>query len=347
MRYYRYPNVTFFLGAAQPYGQLFKNNPNVICEINRHNNSNKFLDNFDGYDFAISIGGSLYQAHKIADSLKRDVEFFNRFIVNGKPLFIIGSNFDRNYGNAPYTEKDFHDLFARGDGLLKVSLRDKHSANFFRDLANVTCAPDVIFGLSDSFAVPEEARAGLGISVISPTLPGRGGTLKDFHGQYLDGMVALVRSAISKNIGVKIFSFCLKEDDAVMVEEIARNLTAAESTKVQHVTYNGDIENFLKTFAGMKYIVATRFHANVLALKFRQNLFPIVYNDKTLNLLEDLGVFTREDFYDLRDGNTLDADKVWRSLEKPKDWLAKVTEYARASNLHFRELDKYLATLSR
>lgn len=168
----RYPNVVFFFPAAFPYPEMFKEAPNVICELNRYSDRN-FLDNSAGYDFAISIGGSLYQAHNIKGAFERDTGFFNRFVTAGKPLFIIGSNFDRNYGNAVYNEKFFHDLFARNGNLLKVSLRDTHSFNYFRDLRNVTYAPDIVFGLSDGFVVPENKRSGLGIDVISTTLSTR------------------------------------------------------------------------------------------------------------------------------------------------------------------------------
>lgn len=160
-------------------------------------------------------------------------------------------------------------------------------------------------------------------------------------------MISLIRSAIGKGIGVKIFSFCLKEEDAKTVEEIAQNLTAAELAHVQYVPYNGDLTNFLKVFASMKYIVATRFHANVLALKFQQRLFPIVYNDKTLNLLEDLQIFSKEEFYDLRNGMRLDLKKVWYLLENPKDVSLKMNEWAAVSARSFYELDKYLLNLSR
>lgn len=337
----RYPNVIFFLPAAQPYLEMFKKNSNVICEVNRFKD-HRFLDDFNGYDFAISIGGSLYQTHHIEGSFKRDADFFDRFIAAGKPIFIIGSNFDRDYGNAARNEKSFRDLFARGGNLLKVSLRDTHSYNFFRDLKNVTYAPDVVFGLSDNFSVPEDRRSGLGISVISTTLLARKGTLEKFHGQYIDGMISLVKSAVKKNIDVKIFSFCLREEDAKAVNEIAQGLTDAERARVQHVPYNGDIEKFLRLFASMKYIVAARFHANVFALKFRQNLFPIVYNDKTLNLLEDLKIFSAEEFFDLRGDKSLDIKKVWRMLEHPKKLDSKITAWTAAADMHFRELDKYL-----
>lgn len=341
----RYPNVIFFLPVAQPYDEIFKGNPNVICEVNRVKKQ-KFLDDFDGYDFAISIGGSLYQSHIIKGSFNRDVDLYKRFVAAGKPLFIIGSNFDRNYATAPYNENSFHELFASGGDLLKVCLRDVHSYNFFRDLPNVTCAPDIIFALNDNFSPTENRRAGLGISVISPLFSVRPKILQRLCDRYTNGVVSLVKSAVKRNVDVKIFSFCLREEDHKFVEIVAKNLTPEERAHVQHVAYDGNLVQFLKTFASMKYIVATRFHANVLALKFRQRLFPIVYNDKTLNLLEDLQVFDRDEFYDLRDGTELDSEKVWRLLEKPKDITKKMEQWSALATLHFREIDRYLSNFN-
>ena len=332
----RYPNVLLFLPALpyKQYMEMFKDYPNVIFYTDQMSMN---------YDAIVIIGGSLFQSHLIESSYSKNEFWIKTFVSAGKRAFIIGANFDRNYENFKYNEKSFHEIFERSGDKLSVSLRDTHSYNYFQDLKNVTYAPDIIFGLNDKFLLGNNNRSGLGISIISISIPGRKGTLTNFYNTYLNSMIDLVKSAINRNINVIFFSFCIAEDDVGMFKKIYSQLNSLEQQSVRNVVYDGDIPKFLRAFHSMKYIVATRFHANVLALKFRQRLFPIVYNDKTLNLLEDIELFKEGEFYDIRSGEPLNVDKVWTVLESPKNSESKIKQYEKDSFQHFAKLDEFLS----
>ena len=52
--------------------------------------------------------------------------------------------------------------------------------------------------------------------------------------------------------------------------------------------YEGNIDKILQQLSNSELIVASRFHANVLAIKMQTKLVPLVYSEKTTNVLNDL-----------------------------------------------------------
>ena len=64
--------------------------------------------------------------------------------------------------------------------------------------------------------------------------------------------------------------------------------TIDRTTCISTCVYAGDPAETLKLFAGACYVVASRFHSMVLAMAYDKPVFPISYNCKTINYLNDL-----------------------------------------------------------
>ena len=83
--------------------------------------------------------------------------------------------------------------------------------------------------------------------------------------------------------------------------ELARRCTEGDEDAIDHLLsllpdrsgvsvccYDGNIPKLLSLLSDATYIIASRFHAMILALSFGKPVFPISYNCKSRHYLEDL-----------------------------------------------------------
>ena len=106
--------------------------------------------------------------------------------------------------------------------------------------------------------------------------------------------------------------------------------------------YRGKLPEFLQEFASCEEILGMRFHSLILALKFRQKLFPVVYNDKSRNLLEDLGVFREDESWDIHKEQPPEANKILEVLERPQDFEETIQRMEKEAVRHFEKLDELM-----
>ena len=87
-----------------------------------------------------------------------------------------------------------------------------------------------------------------------------------------------------------------------------------------------------------EYVIATRFHAMILGLAENKPVLPIIYSDKTINVLNDLNF--EGEIIDLR------KDKDWSLISEPQKWGSlpiDMTDRLKVdSQLHFSKLDEFL-----
>jgi colanic acid/amylovoran biosynthesis protein len=87
-----------------------------------------------------------------------------------------------------------------------------------------------------------------------------------------------------------------------------------------------------EAIAQSEFVVATRFHATILALAAGRPVLPVVYSDKTLHVLEDLGF----------DGGVIDLrkDEDYTAFDKPGYF--DVEQQKKNAQKHFEKLDQVL-----
>ena len=61
-----------------------------------------------------------------------------------------------------------------------------------------------------------------------------------------------------------------------------------EGTRITTHFYNGNIGKTLEVFSKASFVIASRFHSMILGISFGKPVFPISYNCKTINYLNDL-----------------------------------------------------------
>ena len=82
-------------------------------------------------------------------------------------------------------------------------------------------------------------------------------------------------------------SFCSFEGDEDAVDSILKLVEGKE--RVEVYKYDGNIQEALSVIASCKIVIAARFHAMILGLLFDKTVIPMIYSDKTFNVINDIG----------------------------------------------------------
>jgi polysaccharide pyruvyl transferase WcaK-like protein len=113
---------------------------------------------------------------------------------------------------------------------------------------------------------------------------------------------------------------------------------------VQVVRYGQDPIAFARSIAGCSHFVAVRFHAAVLCLALGIPFVPILYANKTANLLDDVGYTGPRYFTD--NLSALNGEQLADELERPDRAFAlgcrERQALAEASDGHFLALRRVL-----
>lgn len=313
----RYPTCEFYLNSNKgDYKKYFKDNTNLTVFSRKSYLSDllvrfkgiflkkfskdghkKFMRNFylyhnkeyfDKANIFVSIGGSIFMQQKRSIAYW-DIEYYKLVtsVFKGKGIFYIGCNF------GPYLEESFKTEYNRiFKDAADICFREEKSFLDFKSLGNVRFHSDVVFGLSLKEQVKEQNT--VGFSIISA----RNGI--DELG-YIKKYVELIEFYIDRGFKIFMFSFCKIEGDEDMIEKIIKDVR--DSNKIERVFYNGDINAFLSRYAIVEKMYCSRFHAMILSMLYKQEIYPIVYSEKTLNVLNDINykgnVIKIEDFKDI------------------------------------------------
>ncbi|WP_158591776.1 polysaccharide pyruvyl transferase family protein [Oceanobacillus halophilus] len=338
----RYPNVEWdLLTANRNYKRIFENYRNVKItylyrglNFRNHNYNPFYLLNdlflsYKKYDAFINIGGSIFmQSPAWKLKLSEREYLLRKFKKLGKKAFVLGANF------GPYKDEQFieeyKELFYEYDD---ICFRDTYSYTIFKDLDNVRLAPDIAFSLGSK--VKRTNEKSIGFSIIDlEKLEG----LKEYYEPYNDKVISLIEDYINQGYKIKLFSFCDNEGDLKVINFIKENINSNFSSDLQVFNYDGNIETFLREFKSCQIIIGTRFHSVILAMLNNQPFFPIIYNEKTYNLLVDLKM--NKVCCHIKDIENLSVESVVEAIKNNTFNNSKVFLNA---DKQFEKLDVFLA----
>lgn len=277
-----YDFVPFHPGSN--YDSFFKTRTNIkkfhytiLDKIKAKLGSNKLKDYKwmgDTFDGLLFLGGGIFREENYwREVYDYRLEILMSFKQKNKPVWYAGCNF------GPYTSELFKEsyktLFSQ---LNQITFRDQTSYQLFSSLHNVKYAPDLLW----SYQLPqvEKNEKHLGISVIDPL---RKSSTAENREKYIKTHQVVIEKYKKEGYRVSLFAFCGAEGDIAIAKEI---LTGNQNAEL--VIYEGEIESYLKKIGSCSHFIAARFHASIIAMKFNQYLIPIIYEDKTQFLLDDL-----------------------------------------------------------
>lgn len=286
----RYKNTKFYLCSKTFYKKdCFKSrnlkliNPNIVkiqnsfsAKINNHKlNCNNLLSRV--CDVTVLIGGSMFIQNDDIDKIKHQVN--ERFLHLKNKYYILGSNF------GPYKDKEYYHLhnnvFEKAED---VSFREEYSYNLFENLKNTKYASDIVFSL-DTKDIKIIKSKKVVISVIDLSFRKE---LSKYTKVYEQKVKDIVEYLIGNGYEVTLMSFCEFEGDEDVILRILNLVDDNFKSKVFVYRYDGHIKEALSVISDCEIVFATRFHAMILGLLFGKTVIPIVYSNKTLNVMKDI-----------------------------------------------------------
>ncbi|MBR4473717.1 MAG: polysaccharide pyruvyl transferase family protein [Oscillospiraceae bacterium] len=269
------------------------------------------------YIASVYIGGSLFQQH--VNAPEHDFEK-----LRYRPLFIIGANF------GPYTDEEFYQSYCAFFRECKsVCFRDQKSYSLFSELNNVRWAPDVVFNLP----VASQKRHGKRI-IISLINPDNRSYMEGCALSYENFLGNFCTVASNKGYTPVLTSFCCNEGDEAEIVRIWERLSPAVQSRTERFAYHTP-DNLDALFSGACFVLATRFHAMILALLYELPFFSIAYNEKCTNVLNDLHI---KSWCSLDMLSSLDAETVLEMDRRVID----INSCIASAPKQFEDLDRFL-----
>lgn len=235
------------------------------------------------HDAMVFIGGSIFRDESYHESLySYRINMVNEFEKLNKPVFILGSNF------GPYTREkfinDYRNLFAK---CKDICFRDTYSYNLFKDMDNVRCEPDIVFQLDLSSFKKHEKKNIIGFSIIDVN---HKDGLAEYEDQYINSNVKAIKLLVSKGYRCCLMSFCKREGDVKAINLILSKLSNDIKENVDVYEYKGNLAEAFNIISGFKLFIAARFHANIIAQLLEVPILPVIYSNKTSNMLRDINL---------------------------------------------------------
>ncbi|MBQ8428329.1 MAG: polysaccharide pyruvyl transferase family protein, partial [Clostridia bacterium] len=301
----RYPKTKFYLWSDKENKENFKRVKNLVvidekgpfvCMLKKIRPSfvSKYKYRLQKSSKAmVYIGGSIFMEYT---DWRAAIDWWGYWADNF-PYYAIGCNW------GPYKTEEYlqgmSNVFAK---MQDVCFRDKYSYYKFSRVETVRSEPDILF----SYPIPQvnvQAKT-LFVSPINCIKRGEGdcASLRDFEKDYLDNLAKLLKEYLQNGYTLTLSSFSKKEGDEEAIARLREKMGIAESDiRVKNLFYDGkNHEEILSAIAKSESVIATRFHASILSIVAGRPVLPIVYSDKTLHVLEDIG-FTGK-VLDLRKG---------------------------------------------
>lgn len=348
----KYPNIDFYvISDFEGYDTIFKNNSNLhIININKKNdfplnmlesgtiitnNMELKIELLKRVDATIVIGGSMFiQSEKWREW---QIEYYKHlfYFSRWSPVFFIGCNFGPYYTEDYYNE--FKEIFKQARD---ICFREKFSYDMFKDLDNVRYSTDVIFSLKpyiDKIIRTKKDKKRIGISIIS--LRDRK-DLFNIEEAYFQKLKEIVSKYCKNGYKVSIFPFCNFEGDLEAAKYVYNLLDEDLKKNCKICEYKDDIKEYLYNISIQSKMICSRFHSIILSLMFNQEIYPLIYSDKSYNILHDLNY--KGKYCYIKDIESLNVDEMYTEIKNNKLSIYGLEQKA---NSQFDAFENYLREL--
>lgn len=278
-------------------------------------------------DAIVYIGGSLFiQGKSWERQLRRHYELLETDI----PFYIIGCNF------GPYQDQNYyfkHKEFFKQ--LEDICFRDEKSYDMFSELDNARLAPDIVFSITKEHVNNSESDM-VAVSVIN--LEARhdlSHTITYYENFLKDSIIKLV------NQGKKVvmMSFCDNQGDRIACERIYESLSGDVKESVSIYSHGNDIAESISIIENSELVIATRLHSMILGFVNYKKVLPLMYSDKMVNIINDLGY--KGPSIDLRTSDfKYNLDELFERVYSVD--VLNLDKVAENAENHFLKLDKFL-----
>lgn len=276
-------------------------------------------------DYVVTIGGSMFIEYKCQSKDYKLIWYKDL----KKPYFILGVNIGPIYTDK-YLLNLKESVFQKAKD---VCVRDRNSYNMVKEMENVRCGSDIIFSYDVSKYTNHTHANKVIISVIN--CEHKKTQMNSVSVQkYEEIMLQLISFFESKNYEIELISFCKAEGDEEAIKEI---INKSNKNDIRYYFYDGNIDEAISELNTASIIIGTRFHANVLGLLLDKVIIPVIYNDKTKNLLED--IHFKGKYIDMEN---LDQFDIKSLTDRDLMYKCNISKQLKDAQKHFQILDNVL-----
>jgi colanic acid/amylovoran biosynthesis protein len=339
----RYPNIDFIISEQAEYGSLEK-----ISNLHFSKNMSKWIWamslnpknpikkaaamlfrafyslKLPKCDVAVSIVGNAFKNMDYTGW--EQSRWIRKRIKHAKRFYLISTNF------GPYKDdgwkEDFEKIYPK---MADVCFRDEYSYELFKHLPNTRFAPDAVISMGKR-SREECAEKRVIISLIDCSFAARSEELHRATDAFENVMAATAKKFLGEGYKVTFIN-SNTEQDRPACDRILRMI---ESTDVDVLDYDGNLEEVFELYQKSSAVIATRLHTIVLAWLYGLPVVPVVYDIKVENLLDSYK-FTC-DRYDIKKMNDISEEDIYNSICKYD--FALPDKIVEDSKLQFREIDK-------
>lgn len=281
-------------------------------------------------DAVVYIGGSLFIEY---ESWPMILNWW-AYAAGQYPFYVLGANF------GPYQSEEYR---ARLETIFEqtqdVCFRDRYSRDKFAQCSKVRCAPDILF----SYPIPdvEVREKQVLISVIHCGQKGEGSrSLGEYRRGYVASMAQIIQGYLQEGYACVLASFCRIEGDEIAIREILEAAgVAMDDARIRILCYDGtNADEMVREIAQSAQVIASRFHAAILGLAAGRWVFPVVYSDKTIRVLDDIGFNGK--IADIRSQKIITQEQLREGFGRAD--AQKINEWRQGANRHFAVLDRAL-----
>lgn len=330
----RYPNHNFTIMTDAKYKKIYEGikNLSVFPTFRGINNifgyySRKEIELVKAADCTVNIGGSIFIEPETEHQSINKREEYRDLITNSNNFFVIGSNFGPYHNDSFYL--DYKEMFSNVND---ICFRERLSYDKFNDLSNVRLAPDVVFSLDNNNIPVLKHEKFIVISVIN--LDDRN-LLKEYTEMYEETIANLSNMLVDEGYNIVLMSFCRAEGDESAITRIKSRI---DNDKVMTYFYRGNLDESLALIKSSDGVVATRFHSLILAWVFGMPVVPLIYSNKTTNVINDVGYSK----YNVPISQMSEFDYELAVEELTSNNALDINHITLESNQQFKALDEFL-----
>ena len=220
-----------------------------------------------------------------------------------------------------------------------ITCRDNETFNFVGNRDNLFFYPDVVFGINkrNEKVIGENI---IGISVYMGYAP----YLKMSNGQYVEFLANFINLYHKKYSQQKFVLFSFDSgynSDLPMAAKVLGSIRKKENVKI--VSYC-NLDDFILEYKKCKFILGTRFHSIVLAIKYNIPFLAISYSNKTDNLMNYLNI---NRYLKISECNQIQLDSLIEYVQNGiKGNVIDIEKIKMDSKKHFDELESFLHSLN-
>lgn len=359
----RYPEVRFYLCGSKKFSDLYRKIPNlkyysydtnavriqmalyrllanavncvcgreVLCQMTTDVARNKKYERKADVNVYIIGSGFMNSVEECEISDQKLSEERQYYKLHP---YLLGCNFGP-YAHDVYLEM-YRELF---QDTADLCFRDSYSLGLFSMVKTARMAADIVFCYPVEKVQLEHTHLPENYLLISVANLGKD---RDEASGYITDYTEMLRRLVvdrnNRHLHTVFLGFSREQGDDLAIYDVLHDIQCPD---LNHVYCYPDISSLqaLSLFQNADYVIATRYHAMILALLFGKKVCPICYSEKMIHVLEDISPHAK--CVTLQELKQLDISQIEyeKTVQIGEDQRKALVASA---NTQFRELDRVL-----